>query len=262
MEAEIGSRFTYSVSAASTLFGFIEFVQMLLRRSDKLSINPSELVDSILNLDEILTIAPAYVFTKKSGTCNATLRLKKVFDFMELSGSKSSDGMIDSGKQWYAEFLNSETGTAQFTTSNHNNNKELRLTTAVGGSTKELKVKTVRRIPAVASTLYTVDAWTEIQAAFSNIDTGGGIRVVVKEWANKTGGSALATNTIFSGITSVHDFTKRSGTFTSNASTAWLSVEISVYQAIGTGRLADVTLTPATTETATVPGIASFSQAS
>lgn len=256
-----GSRFSYSVIASSTLFGLIEFIQMLLRRSSNISINPSELVDTILNLDEEITITPVFTFTQKDKVVYATLRKKQVMDFINLSGSVTADGTIDAGKQWHAAFTGSETGTAQFTTSRHNNNAELRLTTAVGGAGKELLVKTSFRRTAVASTLYTVDAWTEIQTALSNLGSGGGFKMVVKEWSAKTGGTALATNTIFSGISSVHDFTKRTASFTTNASTAWISIEISMYEAIGTARIADVTLTPSTTETATLPGIASFSQA-
>lgn len=258
---KIGSRFEYSITASSTLFGLIEFIQMLLRRSDKLSINPSELVDTILNLDEILTIDPQYIFTKKNKVVYATLRWKKVFDFVGLSGSASSNGVIDSGKQWYAEFIGSETGTAQFTTSNHNNNAELRLTAAVGGDGKELQVRTTARLAAVPDTLYTVDAWTEIQTALSGLGTDGGFQMVVKEWSAQVGGTLLATNTIFSEVTAVHDFMRRRNTFTTHASTAYLTIEISLYRTIGTARLTDVILTPATVETATLPASASFCQA-
>lgn len=257
-----GSRFEYSVSASSTLFGIIEFIQMLLRRGDKLSINPSELVDTILNLDEIITIEPDYVFTKKDKVVYATLRLKKVFDFVGMSGSAVANGVIDFGKQWYAEFIGSETGTAEFATSNHNNNAELRLTTAVGGNGKELQARTTQRIKAAPSTLQSIRVDTEIRTALSNVGTGGGFQMVIKEWANQEGGSALATNVIFSGITSAHDFVRRMASFTTNSSTNWLSIEISIYRAIGTARLTDIVITPATVETATLPASASFSSAS
>jgi len=256
-----GSRFSYEITASSSLFGLIELIQMLLRRSSKFSINPTELVDTILNDDEIITLTPAIALTAKNKTVNATLRVKKVFDFVGLSGSISADGKIDSGRQWYAVFTGGETGTAQFATSRHNNNAELRLTTAVGGDGKDLTVKSIIRIAAAPSVLYTAAAWTEVQAALTSVGTGGGFKLVVKEWAAIEGGSALATNTVFSGVTAAHDFTKRSSMFTTNASTAWISLEISLYRAAGTARLTDVILTPATTETATLPAIASFSQA-
>ena len=256
-----GARFKYSVLASSTLFGLIEFIQLLLRRSSKLSVNPSELVDTILNVDETITITPSLVFTKQDKVVYAALKKAKVIDFIGLSGSTTSSSVIDSGKQWYAEFSGSETGTAEFTTSNHSNNAELRLTTAVGGNSKELQVRNTFRFSAVASTLYTVDAWTEIQTALSNLGTGGGFQLVIEEYAAQTGGSVLATNTIFSEVTSVHDFVKRSATFTTNASTAWFTVKVSLYRSLGTARLTDIKLTPATTETATLAGYASFSQA-
>ena len=260
-EQEMGDRWIYTVQASSTLFGLIEFIQMLLKRATRLDIEPSEIVDTILNVDETITLTPAHVFTALSKTVYAALKKTQVLDFVSLSGSVSANGSIDGGSQWYAEFSGSETGTAQFTTSRHSNNAELRLTTAVGGNGKELQVRTPFRLAAVPSTLYTVDAWTEILTALSNVGTGGGFQMVIKEWAAQTGGSVLATNTIFSAITSIHDFVKRSATFTTNASTAWISIEISIYRAIGTARITDVRLTPATAETATLAGQASFAQA-
>lgn len=256
-----GDRWQYNVTASSTLFGLIEFIQMLLKRTNKVDISPTELVDSLLNQDETITLTDVVTPTARDKTVYAALKKTQWIDFIAPTGSKSSSGTIDTGLQWYAEFIGSETGTAQFTTSNHNNNAELRITTAVGGNGKELQVRTVNRLAAVPSTSYTIDAWTEIQTALSGLGTGGGFQMVVKEWSAQTGGSALATNTIFSAVTAVHDFTKRSATFTTNASTAWISIEISMYRAIGTGRIADVTITPATTETATLAAQASFGQA-
>lgn len=256
-----GDRWVYQVQASSTLFGLIEFIQMLLKGTNKLELNTGELVDTILNVDETLTFADSVTPTAKSKTVYAALKKNQVIDFVGLSGSVSANGPMEAANQWYAEFSGTETGTAQFATSRHNNNAELRLTTAVGGNGQELQVRTPFRLAAVGSTSYTIDAWTEIQTALSGLGTGGGFQVVVKEWAAQSGGSVLATNTIFSAISAVHDFTKRSATFTTNASTNWITIEISLYRAIGTARLTDITITPATTETATLAGIASFSQA-
>lgn len=254
-------RWVYSVQASSTLFGLIEFIQMLLKRSNRVDISPSEIVDTILNVDQTVTITPVVTPTAASKTVYAALKKTQWIDFVGLSGTTSSSAIVDSAKQWYAEFSGSETGTAQFTTSRHNNNAELRLTTAVGGNGKELQVRTVHRLAAVSATSYTVQAWIELQAALTNVGTGGGFQMVIKEWAAQTGGSALATNTIFSAKTAAQDFNKVSATFTSNASTAWISIEISLYRAIGTARLTDITITPATAETATLAAQASFAQA-
>lgn len=254
-------RWVYDVKASSTLFGIIEFIQMLLKRATSLTVSPSELVDTILNVDEEMTLTDSVTPTAKSKTVYAALKKTHVFDFVGLSGSKSANGGIDTGKQWYAEFSGGEAGTIQFTTSRHNNNAELRIQAVTGGNGLQAQARTVYRIAAVPSTSYTVDAWIEILTAFSNVGTNGGLKLVIKEWANQTGGSALATNTIFQGKTTVQDFNKVSGSFTSNASTAWISIEVSVSAAAGTGRMTDITIIPATTETATLPGIASFSQA-
>lgn len=258
---QFGDRFKYTVTASTTIFGLIEFIQMLLKRASALTVSPSELVDTILTLDETITLADVITPTALDKTVYAGIKKKKTFDFVGLSGSVTADGTVDNGKQWYADFIDSETGTVQFATSNHNNNAELRLTATTGGGTKEVQARTVNRFDAVPSTLYTVAAWIEIQAALTNIGTNGGFKMVVKEWAAKTGGSALATNTIFSEKTAVQDFAKVSSTFTSHASTAWISVEISILAASGTARIADVILTPSTTETATLAAVADFCQA-
>lgn len=262
-----GDRFEYTITASTTLFGIIEFFQMLLKKSDRIDLAPSELVDAIANADEEITFADLAPTTLKDKVVYAGLTKKKTWDFIADDGSKTSDGQILATATvtkaairtgWYAEFIGSETGTAQFAASNHNNAKEMRLTTAVGGVGKELKVRLTDRIPADASKSYTVDVWTEIQAALTNVSSGG-LRVLVKEY--DSGGSLLATNTVTSLLTAAHDFVKRSVTFTSNASTTTFQIEVSLYQAAGTARIADLTVTSSTTETATLAATASFGQA-
>lgn len=258
---KFGDRFAYSVTASTTIFGLIEFMQMLLKRANQLTVSPSEVVDTILTVDETMTLADVITPVARDKTVYSGIKKKHTLDFVGVSGSVSATGAIDSGKQWYAEFLVSETGTVQFASSRHNNNAELRLTATTGGTTKEVQARTVNRLDAVASTLYTIDAWIEIQAALTNIGTNGGFKMVIKEWAAQTGGSVLATNTIFSEKTAVQDFAKVTGTFTTNASTAWISVEFSILAASGTARVADVIISPATTETATLEAVADFCQA-
>lgn len=265
---KFGDRFNYNVQCTTTLFGIIEFLQMLLKRTEDLTIDPAELVDTLENVDETITFTDSVVGTAKSKTVYAALKKTKNYDFVLESGTKSSDGAIVASdgvslagpqSDWYAEFTGGETGTIQFASSNHNNAKELRITATTGGNGLEAKARLRQKIPAAASTLYTIEVWTEIQTALTNVGTGGGLQLVVKEYDSS--GSLLATNTITSALTTAHDFTRRSATFTSNSSTAFIDIQVSVYRAAGTGRVADIIVTPATTETATLPGIASFSQA-
>lgn len=57
--------FTYSVSCASTMFGYIEFFQLLFRRTEKGLVDVNELVDIIQNVNETIDIEEKYTLIKK-----------------------------------------------------------------------------------------------------------------------------------------------------------------------------------------------------
>ena len=59
-------QFLTSVTAASTLFGYIEFFQLLFKKTERGLIDVNELVDVVINMDEVLTFTDTYVFTKKT----------------------------------------------------------------------------------------------------------------------------------------------------------------------------------------------------
>lgn len=56
----------YSVDCGSTMFGLIEFFQLLLKRSEKMLIDVSEIIDIVQNIDEVLVISDFWTITKKS----------------------------------------------------------------------------------------------------------------------------------------------------------------------------------------------------
>ena len=58
-------RWMYQVQAGSTMFGLIEFFQLLLRRSEKLLIDVSEIVDVVKNIDETIILTDYYRPYKK-----------------------------------------------------------------------------------------------------------------------------------------------------------------------------------------------------
>lgn len=57
---------THKITAGSTMFGLIEFFQLLLKKSDNLLIDVNEQVDIVKNIDETLEIEDVYTFTQKS----------------------------------------------------------------------------------------------------------------------------------------------------------------------------------------------------
>lgn len=59
-------RWRYTISAGSTMFGLIEFFQMLLKKTDDLNVDVNEQVDIVKNIDETLEIEDVYTFTQKT----------------------------------------------------------------------------------------------------------------------------------------------------------------------------------------------------
>ena len=55
-----------SVVAASTLFGYIEFFQLLFSKTARGLIDVNEIVDIVINVDETIKIEDNYIFTQKT----------------------------------------------------------------------------------------------------------------------------------------------------------------------------------------------------
>jgi hypothetical protein len=264
-------RFHYAVTAASVMYGVIEFFQMLVRRAQSVDLKPSDFLEIILNVDETVTVADAATYSKKSKTFTAALVDSRRIRFEGLAGSASSTGIIGANDalygiprrftNWYAAFAGGETGTIQFASSEYNNDAELRITAAGGGSGKEAKATLLFYLPAYASTAYTIGVWLKVAAALTNVGTGGGARVLVKEYSVARGGTALVTNTLFSGVTAKQDFAWRQAAFTTGASTAYIGIELSLYQAAGTIAFSDILVAPTVAESQSNPAVASFSSA-
>jgi hypothetical protein len=79
--SRFGDYWTYNVTVSSTLFGITEFLQLLLRRSDRWEVDVSEIVDIVVNIDEVITVQDAYTFTKKTTPFRAGTIETKNFDF-------------------------------------------------------------------------------------------------------------------------------------------------------------------------------------
>ncbi len=58
--------FIYWITAASTLFWYVEFFQLLFKKTEKGQVGINELVDVVLNIDEVLTFTDNFVFTHKT----------------------------------------------------------------------------------------------------------------------------------------------------------------------------------------------------
>lgn len=58
--------FIYWITAASTLFWYVEFFQLLFQKTEKGQVGINEIVDVVLNLDEDLKITENFIFTHKT----------------------------------------------------------------------------------------------------------------------------------------------------------------------------------------------------
>lgn len=63
---KIGGRFSYTITAGSSLYGLTEFFQYLLKQTAKTEIDENEVVDIVVANDEVMKIADNYIFTHKS----------------------------------------------------------------------------------------------------------------------------------------------------------------------------------------------------
>lgn len=73
-ESKNNELWKYKINAGSTMFGIIEFFQMLLKKTGDLTVNVNEQVDIVKNIDETLEIEDVYTFTQKIDTFYAHSR--------------------------------------------------------------------------------------------------------------------------------------------------------------------------------------------
>ncbi len=248
---------TYSVTASSTMFWIIEFFQLLLKKADRMDVDVSEIVDIVLNVDEVLTISVANIFTQKNKIAQAGDLDVRYWDFIEQEWTATSTWDIGTkGTQWYAQFEGTETGSASFDeSSRYNDNKSLKLTANNGWNGQELKCFS-NKFP-IKNTSYKLNAFVEMLADLWSLGTGGSCKVEFLEYTNKTDVSPTNTTEIFSGTTK-QDFT-RSEVLRTTTWNFW-QIVVKLYRASGTVSVSDIGVIEQWTDTATNPIQASFWQ--
>jgi hypothetical protein len=234
-------RFKYKVTCGSTMFGLIEFFQLLLKQTGKLIIDVAEIVDIVQNIDEVISIDELYSFISKSTTSKTGTRQVYKYDFIQLAGSRTTSGWLMNQPyktQWQATFAGTETGTLEIDkASRYNDGSALKLTTSTGGTSNSLTASLTVRPSLKASTDFDLSADIEI---LSELAGGNGFTIRLKEYAAKTGGAALATTNIVSGISAIQDFTDHATTFTSNASTGYYDIEAIIDESTGSVSISDI----------------------
>lgn len=71
----------YTISCSSTMFGLIEFFQLLLKRTSNLLVDIQELVDIVVNDDETISITDTVNTLVQTNVFTAALKLIKWVDF-------------------------------------------------------------------------------------------------------------------------------------------------------------------------------------
>lgn len=252
-------RWTYKVNCGSTMFWLIEFFQLLLAQAGKFEVDISEIVDVVLNQDETITFTPVITFTQKTAPFKATSNLTKWFDFIAESGTFTTSWIMKSAvwnTGWSMVEAWTEVATVEFDASaRYNAGKAMKLTTTIGWSGQTLTVANFVRIPATPSANYALSVWFEILTALTG---WGGFSVNVKEYAAITGGSILATTAIVASTKTVRDYNRSRQTFTTNASTAFIEIELKIDNAVWTVSVGELKLEDLSTESTSLPAVASF----
>lgn len=256
---------SYDVTASTSMFGLIEFFQLLMKRSNKIPGEITESVYLLANLDDVLELADSIATEIKSLEFEAGDLIAYQIAFGHLTPyTVSATGGLGSGLRpsWYVTFSGTETGEVGVVPSNYNTQQEMYLEAATGGSGNAAMAATLRRYPVNGGEDYTIKAWIEILNALTNVGTGGGFRLRVIEYSAAMGGSALQTTTIFSGHTSARDFSVLEDTHTMHASATHAVIELAIYQAAGIVSVGEVHLIESAVDSYPNPAVASFSEAS
>lgn len=242
-------RFLYKVTATSSLFGLIEFYQLLLRRTEKLVIDENEIIDVVENVDETISWSDAQSNSTASKTYTAGEKHKRALSFVLPAAQVTADGRLSKADSVdpssdntniYAQFEGGQTGDVQIDTSNgYQDGHALSMTADTTGASKQIIARLCNRLPVNASTSYTIKAWISIAADLGDGSATNNLSIDAKEYSQAKGGSSLATNAVVTGEWQQQDYndTQYSVTFTTNASTTHLDLVMDLYQASGTVKI-------------------------
>lgn len=265
-----GARSEYQVECASTMFGIIEFFQLLLKKSRRSVVDLSELVDIVVNQDETITITPTLQFFQKSNIVTAASTMAaKWWDFIETNGSRSNTGRILNpnrriNNMWQCTITAATTATVWFdAASDYNTSKALfvNIVSYTGPATgKYAQASLLQRLPVNPSVDYKFSAWIQNLISIGLVGWLG-LTVELVEYANKNGWSPLAVTMLVAGLTDYHDYKYYTDTITTQAGTGYIDIVVRVDESTGEIGVGDILLEELATESQANPGISSFSEA-
>lgn len=244
-----GAKSSYQVECASTMFGLIEFFQLLLKNAWKTGEDASEIVDIVISSDETITFTFSATLTQKSYVFLAWSVRRKVFDFVHDAWSVTATWMI--WTQLYAIFT--ATWTANINkSSRHNNWSSLQIDVDSATSMQYIKVMQRFKFSIVPNTEYVLSARIE-NLVSSWLVSGDGLTISLLEYSTKTSTTAIQTTHLVQNRNTKQDFRQHSTTFTSHASALWCNIIVSVTWSTWVVNIADIILEDQTTESVLNP---------
>lgn len=174
--------FVYNVQAGTTLFGMIEFFQLLLNSRDNAGniIDKSETVDIVENVDETLTFTESYSFAQKTTPFKVASKENKRLEFNSLlTNNISNNGYVTNEatlygttyrNDLYGKFTSSVGSLALNNSLNYTDEKQIQLVktsgTTISSYTNILDIK--------PNTVYRIGYWLKI------VSNGGVGNTVIK----------------------------------------------------------------------------------
>lgn len=259
----------FTVSCASTMFGLIEFFQLLLKRTSNLQIDIQELVDIVVNDDETISINDAVTTLKQTNVFTAASKMIKWTDFTYNAWSRSYGSwnwnIIHTNKnrdnQWLAEFNWAAQGTVWFDAStNYNVWKSLYIEWTTMWSWKTIKAIS-KKMRITPNTLHDITWWFENSPSWWLV-WWLWVSFLVKEYATYISTTPVASHTLMSMYTDVHDFKNLSDQFTTDPTTNFITFEIVLNESTGKVSMGEIWIVPDVTESELQPWKIEFSEVS
>lgn len=252
----------HKVTATSSLYGIIEFFQLLLKKSARLYLNQEAIIYIVVNVDEVIRRQDQVMLTPLSNVFRAGDRFKKVRDFVYEKGTRSSNGAILPRGNLRDMSLNGwAVGSVNFFTSTrHNNGTSLRLSCTNTAPARSVVASHRIRFPLIPAMAYTMQ--TRISSsALTNLSGWSQIQLILDEYDAQTGGT-LVTSQVINADLMAKDFHQKQLQRSTSPTTLWGNIKVVMIQCTWSVEFTDIVVSIDLPDSVSNPWIADFSEAS
>jgi len=253
----------HKVIATSSLYGIIEFFQLLLKKTARLYLNQEAIIYIVVNVDEVIRIQDQVALFPLSNTFRAWDKTKKVRDFIYEKWTRSSNwAILPRGNLWGVSLVWWAIGSVNFnTTTRHNNGTSLRLTCSNILAPREVIASHRIRMPIVPGMWYTMQSWFSCWA-ITNTWVLSKAQLILDEYGSKTSTAILFSRTIDFDISKPSDFHQKQLQRATWMSSTYANIRVILTQCTGSIEFADIIVYIDTPDSFTNPWSADFSEAS